>query len=106
MSVARIKKNDTVIAIAGEYAGQTGKVLRVDPKAGKATVQGINIVKKALRRQQGDAQGRNFDEREAPVAISNLMPFDPDRKKGVRVSRVRQADRGVRQAKGTGRIMD
>ena len=29
MSVARIKKNDTVVAIAGEYAGQTGKVLRV-----------------------------------------------------------------------------
>ena len=106
MSVARIKKNDIVIAIAGEYAGQTGKVLRVDPKAGTAIVESMNMVKKAVRRQQGDAQGKNFDEREAPVQLSNLMPFDPDRKKGVRITRVRQADRGVRQAKGTGRIMD
>ena len=45
MSVARIKKNDTVIAIAGESAGKTGKVLRVLPKKGKAVVQGLNMVK-------------------------------------------------------------
>ena len=36
MSVARIKKNDTVIAIAGESAGQTGKVLRVMADKGLA----------------------------------------------------------------------
>ena len=52
MSVARIKKNDTVIAIAGESAGKTGKVLRVLPKKGKAVVQGLNMVKKAIRRSQ------------------------------------------------------
>ncbi|MGI6495664.1 MAG: 50S ribosomal protein L24 [Kiritimatiellia bacterium] len=106
MSVARIKKNDTVIVIAGEYAGQTGRVLRVDPKAGKAFVEGINMIKKAVRRQQGDVQGKNFDEREAPVELSNLMPYDPDLKRGVRIERVRQAGRGVRKAKRTGRIMD
>lgn len=46
MSVARIKKNDTVIAIAGESAGQTGKVLRVMADKGMVVVQGLNVVKK------------------------------------------------------------
>ena len=57
MSVARIKKNDTVIAIAGESAGKTGKVLRVLPKKGKAVVQGLNMVKKAIRRSQTAPEG-------------------------------------------------
>ncbi len=105
MSVARIKKNDTVIAIAGEYAGQTGKVLSIDRRSGRAFVEGLNMVKKAVRRSQGQSES-GFVEREAPVELSNLMPYDPDRKKGVRIRRVRQADRGVRQAKGTGRILD
>lgn len=105
MSVARIKKNDTVIAIAGEHTGQTGKVLSIDRSSGRAFVEGLNMVKKAVRRQQGQSQD-GFDKREAPIQLSNLMPYDPDRKKGVRIRRVRQADRGVRQAKGTGRILD
>ena len=40
----RIKKNDMVVAIAGDNAGKTGKVLRVLPKKGKAVVQGLNMV--------------------------------------------------------------
>ena len=48
MSTARIKKNDTVIVIAGDCAGKTGKVLRVLPSKGKAIVEGLNKVKKAV----------------------------------------------------------
>jgi large subunit ribosomal protein L24 len=105
MSVARIKKNDTVIAIAGAYAGQTGKVLRVDRAAGCAVVEGINLRTKTVRRSQANSQG-GFTKREAPIDLSNLMPYDPDRKKGVRIVRVREAGRGVRKAKGTGRLLD
>ena len=85
MSVARIKKNDTVIAIAGDNAGKTGKVLRVLPKKGKAVVQGLNMVKKAIRRSQAAPDG-GFADREAPIDLSNLMPYDPDTKKGSRSS--------------------
>ena len=92
MSVARIKKNDTVIAIAGESAGKTGKVLRVLPKKGKAVVQGLNMVKKAIRRSQTAPEG-GFVDREAPIDLSNLMPYDPDAKKGVRIRRVREGER-------------
>ncbi len=105
MSVARIKKNDTVIAIAGESAGKTGKVLRVLPKKGKAVVQGLNMVKKAIRRSQTAPEG-GFVDREAPIDLSNLMPYDPDAKNSVRIRRVREGDKVVRKSKATGKSLD
>jgi large subunit ribosomal protein L24 len=105
MSVARIKKNDTVVASVGEYAGQTGKVLRVMAEKGRAVVQGLNMVKKAVRRSQTSPNG-GFVEREAPMELSNLMPYDPDKKKGVRISRVREGDKKVRKSKASGKNLD
>jgi len=105
MSVARIRKNDIVIAIAGDHAGKTGKVLRVLPKQGKAVVQGLNMVKKAIRRSQTAPNG-GFADREAPIDLSNLMPYDPDKKKGVRISRVQEGDKTVRKSKASGKILD
>ncbi len=105
MSVARIKKNDTVIAITGEYAGQTGKVLRVMAEKGLVVVQGLNLVKKAVRRSQTSPNG-GFVDREAPMKLSNLMPYDPDKKKGVRIRRVREGDKTVRKSKASGKNLD
>jgi len=105
MSVARIKKNDTVIAIAGESAGKTGKVLRVMADKGRAVVQGLNMVKKAVRRSQSAPNG-GIVEREAPINLSNLMPYDPDKKKGVRISRACEGDKRVRKSKASGKILD
>ena len=105
MSIARIKKNDTVIATKGEAAGQTGKVLRVLPKKGKAIVQGVNVIKKAVRRSETHPNG-GYLEREAPVQLSNLMPYDPDKKKGVRVKVVREGDKSVRKSKASGKSLD
>jgi large subunit ribosomal protein L24 len=105
MSVARIKKNDIVIAIAGDSAGKTGKVLRVLPKKGKAVVQGLNMVKKAIRRSQTVPNG-GFADREAPIGLSNLMPYDPDKKKGVRIRRVQEGDKTVRKSKASGKNLD
>ena len=105
MSVARIKKNDMVVAIAGDNAGKTGKVLRVLPKKGKAVVQGLNMVKKAIRRSQTVPNG-GFADREAPIGLSNLMPYDPDKKKGVRIRRVQEGDKTVRKSKASGKNLD
>ena len=105
MSTARIKKNDTVIVEKGESAGQTGKVMRVLPKKGKAIVQGVNVIKKAVRRSEASPNG-GFIEREAPVQLSNLMPYDPDKKKGVRVKFVREGDKTVRKSKASGKSLD
>jgi large subunit ribosomal protein L24 len=105
MSIARIKKNDTVVVTKGESAGQTGKVLRVLPKKGKAIVQGVNVIKKAVRRSETHPNG-GYLEREAPVQLSNLMPYDPDKKKGVRVKVVQEGDKSVRKSKASGKTLD
>lgn len=103
MSIARIKKGDTVIVISGEYAGKTGTVKSVKPADDTAVVEGINIVKRAVRRSQENPNG-GFEEFEAPIRLCKLMPYDEGAKKGVRISRVKEGDKFVRKAKGTGRI--
>ena len=40
---AKLKKGDTVIVLSGKDKGKTGEIVSVDPKAGKAVVDGINI---------------------------------------------------------------
>ena len=83
MSIARIRKNDTVVVISGNDAGKTGTVRSVDPKKGTAIVDGINVHKKAVRRTEREAGG--LIDRELPVRLCKLMPFDPDKKAGTRV---------------------
>ena len=83
MAIARIKKNDTVIVTCGNDAGKTGTVMSVDPKKGTAIVGGINVHKKAMRRSEKTAGG--LIEREFPIRISKLMPYDAEKKAGTRV---------------------
>ncbi len=72
MSKANFKKGDIVFAIAGKDSGKSGKVLRVDRKAGRVFVQGLNMQKKTVRRSQEKPQGGIIDV-EGPIAISNVM---------------------------------
>lgn len=72
MSKANIKKDDMVVAIAGADKGKSGKVLRVDRKAGRVYVEGLNVQKKTIRRSQEKPQGGIMDV-EGPIAISNVM---------------------------------
>ena len=68
-----IKQGDIVVAIAGEdgQAKKAGKVLRVYPTKGTAIVEGLNLVKKTIRKSQDHPQG-GIIEKEAPIAVSNL----------------------------------
>lgn len=70
--MARIKKNDIVKILAGRDKGKTGKILTIFPKALKALVQGINMVKKHARKTQNDPQG-GIIQKESPISLSNLM---------------------------------
>jgi large subunit ribosomal protein L24 len=96
--VASIKKNDTVIAVAGVNAGKTGKVLQVMPARGRALVEGVNLIKKNLRKSEESPQG-GVVEKEAPIAISNLMLYCPECKKGVRLSRLRDVGKTIRKCR-------
>lgn len=70
----RIRKNDTVYVSAGKDNGKTGKVLRILPKENRAIVEGINFIKKGMRRRSEEQPG-GIIQMEAPIHTSNLMLF-------------------------------
>ncbi|MGQ9484742.1 MAG: 50S ribosomal protein L24 [Desulfosoma sp.] len=67
-----IKKNDTVMVIAGKEKGKSGKVLRILTKKDRAVVEKLNMVKRHMRPGAHSRQG-GIVEKEAPIHISNLM---------------------------------
>lgn len=105
MSKLAIRKNDTVVAIAGVNGGKTGKVLQVLPERGRVLVEGLNVVKKTLRKTQDTPQG-GITEKETPIAISNVQLYCPDCKKGVRVGRGAEGERRIRKCKLCGHSFD
>ena len=82
--MARIKKGDTVAVLSGKDKGKTGKVLHVWPATGSALVERINLLKHFERRTQQNQSG-GIVEREAPLALSKLVPLCPRCQKGTRV---------------------
>jgi large subunit ribosomal protein L24 len=67
-----IRRNDQVQVIAGESKGSRGRVLRIMPGGAKVVVEGVNLVWKHLKPSQERPRGGRV-EREAPIAISNVM---------------------------------
>ena len=67
----KIKKNDIVYVLTGKDKGKTGKVFSVNAKDGKGLVEGINYVKKHMRKTKQDQQG-GIVQKEAPIQLSNL----------------------------------
>ena len=54
----KIRKDDKVVVLSGRDKGAEGKVLSVDPKAGKVTVEGVNVASKHQKpRKQGEEGG-------------------------------------------------
>jgi large subunit ribosomal protein L24 len=72
----RIKRGDKVMVLAGRDKGKTAKVIHVYPKKQRALVEGVNTVKKHLRRSQQNPQGAVVHQ-ELPIHISNLGLVDP-----------------------------
>lgn len=71
----KIKKGDTVQVIAGDDKGNSGKILQLLPERNAALVEGLNLVKKHMRKTQDNPQGGVF-EKEAPIHLSNLKKED------------------------------
>lgn len=106
----RIKVNDEVEVIAGNFKGVRGTVQRVIPNKGRIVVSGVNIVKKHQKPQQtggrSKAQG-GIIEFEAPIAISNVMLVDPKTGELTRIGLRRDEDgRQVRYSKKSGQDLD
>ena len=80
----RIRKGDKVKVLAGRDRGKAGKVLHVYPRKNRALVEGINMVKKHLRKSQQNPQGA-ITQRELPIHLSNLSLLDPVSNKVTRI---------------------
>jgi large subunit ribosomal protein L24 len=68
----KIKKNDTVMIIAGKDKGKKGRIMRIVAKKDGALVEKLNMIKRHLRPGPQSRQG-GILEKEAPIHISNLM---------------------------------
>ncbi|MGA9254453.1 MAG: 50S ribosomal protein L24 [Roseobacter sp.] len=100
---AKLKKGDKVIVLAGKDKGKTGNITSVDPKSGKAIVDGINISIRATRQSQTTQGGRI--PKAMPIDLSNLAIVDANGK-ATRVGFKMEGDKKVRFAKTTGDVID
>ena len=107
--MARIKKDDTVIVIAGKDKGRTGKVIKVLPKEDRVVVEGVNMAKRHTAPNVAHPQG-GVVAREAPLHVSNVALRDPKTGKATRVGYKFVGEgaqrRKVRIAKGSGVQID
>src|SRR3712207_5716279 len=108
MGKLRIKADDTVVVIAGKDKGKTGRVLRVDPKAERVYVEGLNMVKRHQRPVPGRPNLQvGVIEKEGPIHVSNVALLDPKENKPTRVGIVRREDgRRIRVTKRSGTELD
>jgi len=79
-----IKKEDTVYVIAGKEKGKKGRALLVDKAKKRVLVERVNVIKKHMKPSKKYAQG-GIIEKEAPIAISNVMLFCPKCSKPAKV---------------------
>jgi large subunit ribosomal protein L24 len=101
-----IRKNDTVMVIAGRERGKTGKVLKVMPAAQRVLIERINLVKRHTRPRPPQQAG-GIVEKEAPVHISNVMLMCDKCNAPVRVGRKLLADgKRVRVCRRCGEHLD
>ncbi len=78
-----VKRNDSVVVIAGAHKGKSGKVLEILAAKQRARVEGVAMIKKHLKKSDKNPQGA-ITELEGSVHISNLMlqsVFDSSKRK-------------------------
>ena len=80
----KLKKSDTIVVIAGNYKGKTGKILKVFPKENRVIVEGVNIRKRHTKANQKNPQG-GIMEKEASINVSNVMILDPKTNEKTRI---------------------
>src|SRR5687767_343202 len=91
----RVTKGDTVRVMRGDDKGKEGKVMRVYPKTGRLTVEGVNIVKRHRKARKAEEQS-GILEFPAPIHASNVMLLDPKQDVPTRI-KMRVDDDGTKE---------
>ena len=96
---AKLRKGDKVVVLAGKDKGKTGEITSVDPKSGKAIVDGVNVAIRHMKQSQDSQGGRT--PKAMPIQLSNLAIVDANGK-ATRIGFRMDGDNKVRFAKTTG----
>ena len=99
----RIKKDDTVIVIAGKDKGKEGKILHVDRKNNRVIVEGVNMISKHTKPSMQNQQG-GIVKKEGSIHASNVMYLHNG--KATRLGAMIKDGKKVRVAKKTGEVID
>ena len=96
-----IRRDDKVIVLSGKDKGKEGKVLSVDPKAGKLVVEGVNVASKHQKpRKQGEQGG--IIKVETPIYACKVQVLCPKCGKATRVAHKLENGKNVRVCKKCG----
>ena len=96
---AKLKKGDKVVVLSGKDKGKQGEISSVNPSAGKATIDGVNMAVRHTKQSQSDQGGRIPVA--MPIQLSNLALVD-SKGKATRVGFRDEEGKKVRYAKSTG----
>jgi len=100
----RIRKDDMVKVISGNYKGKTGRVLKVYPNTDRVIIEGVNFIKRHTRPSQNNQQG-GIVEKEAPVHVSNIALLFNNKPTKVGFRTLKDGKK-VRYSKETGEVID
>lgn len=103
--MAKIKRDDEVIIIAGRDKGKRGTVRQV-LDTGKLIVSGVNMIKKHTKPNPQAGVAGGIVEQEAPIQASNLAVFNSKSGKGERVGYRVEDGKKVRVFKPSGDLVD
>ena len=81
----KIKKGDEIIVITGKSKGKTGHVLQVVADGEAVLVEGVNVVKKAVKPNPVKGITGGFSDKIMRIHISNVAIYNSDTKKADRV---------------------
>jgi large subunit ribosomal protein L24 len=88
-----LKKNDLVVVIRGKDKGKQGKVLKLIPETNRVIVERVNFSKHFVKADRSKNQQGGVMEKEAPIAVSNVMLYCAECGQGVR-ARTRRLEDG------------
>jgi large subunit ribosomal protein L24 len=102
----RIKKNDEVMVITGRSRGRIGRVLQILSND-RVLVENVNLVRIHVKPNPMKNERGGIVEKEAPLHISNIMPYNPRTKRGDRIGiKYLEDGRKVRYFKSDGEVVD
>jgi len=103
---ANLKKDDTVLIIAGKERGKSGKVVRVIRDRDQVLVERINMIKRH-RKPSGPQNPGGIVEKEAPLDASNVMLLCSSCDKPTRIGRkTLESGQHVRVCRKCGEVID